>query len=259
VLLAVLCILLAGTVAGLSYFLDPKRNLYSLEQRLRNGETVSLIDDKGQLAWSRWVLSTGDIRHPLEEPEALSLACHDTCLLELLQDPQRESYRFRADVFHQEGSRPTEVGLYFGYSEHATPQGFEHYYCRLTFNDKERPDDPGHGPNGCKSHVTLLMERRSSPDVDGKESSILPGCGELIDPAPQWRTLIVDVRPDQVQCTWGKRRYPPVTRATLLEWRSKIVSRDLNPEPAFAPRQGLGLYIREGKAWFRRVRVEPLD
>jgi hypothetical protein len=81
-----------------------------------------------------------------------------------------------------------------------------------------------------------------------------------------WRKLVVLVTPEGVEASWqkGEERPESVAEPTgkaLAEFlhdsqvvhpKAQVVRAD------YLPRGGLGLYVRAGKASFRRVTIEPL-
>src|SRR5262249_29676747 len=78
-----------------------------------------------------------------------------------------------------------------------------------------------------------------------------------------WRKLAVEVRPGSVWISWGtEEAVGPLPRAALerrAEWLirdNRVPDRD---RPDFSPSQGLGVYLANGKAAFRNVKVELRD
>jgi hypothetical protein len=256
-LTALLCTsaLLVLVGAAARYAFAPERPRYALEQQLLRKEPVPFLDEQGRLAWSRWNIRQGVLSHPPDAPDALALASHDTCLLELLPDPQLDSYRLSAQVRHDQG-RNGEVGLYVLRSGQVTEDGPEQCYARLTFNDQVAwgAEDPQGKVR--KSVAAFDLERyclsRNSP-----MSSRL--CDRLDNPNVDWRQLVIEVRPHLIQCWWDHVPLEPVPRETLLAHKSHIANQSSSFDPTFAPRQGLGLYVCEARASYRRVLVEPLE
>jgi hypothetical protein len=89
------------------------------------------------------------------------------------------------------------------------------------------------------------------------------------EPSKEWRELMVEVSPSGVRGTWDGKSMGLLTGEQLVDRSNKIL-RDLRknlPEPPFgkdlqfvySPRGGLGLYVQNGTAAYRRVVIEPLE
>ena len=99
-----------------------------------------------------------------------------------------------------------------------------------------------------------------------------PGAALFFDPSysrPGWRELVVEVSPLGVTGYWGSKQMRILTGDRFVQFTNEYLDgiRKSKPEdpfgrglnPAYAPRGGLGLYVRNGSAAFRRVVIEPLD
>lgn len=80
------------------------------------------------------------------EDGAFSFGDNHESLLELLPDPQIDSYRFSAEVRFDSSDPENDsanVGVYFAHSQGATPQGAAlHYFCHVVFvGSAEYPED----------------------------------------------------------------------------------------------------------------------
>jgi predicted Ser/Thr protein kinase len=251
--LLVAVLLLAGAPVA-RYVFDRDRPLRGLRTRLAAGQTVALLDDGGRPVWCRWPIHEGTVTYPAGNSGALVLASHDRCLLELLPDPPPRGYRFRVEVRHEEGLLG-EVGLYFGDSPDATGQGEGHRFYRLSLNDQGAWDVPNPRLPDHKSHVALVVEDRRP----GGTPSVSPAlCGGLFDPAGRWRLLTVEVRPGQVRCSWDDTVFKPIDGDTLLAQRRQMPGAPAEAGSSWPPGGGLGLYVHEARASFRRALIEPL-
>ena len=76
-----------------------------------------------------------------------------------------------------------------------------------------------------------------------------------------WRKLAIEVTPEKVSTFWEGK---PLQERSLAELRQlcrgKIVGGEVKaPQFEFDLDGGLGLYVFQGKAFFRRVTIKPLD
>jgi hypothetical protein len=208
-------------------------------------------------------------------------------LLELLPDPQRDSYRFQVEARHDATSRDDgQVGIYCLHSKQDTDRARAlHCFCRLGFNDILLAN-----PLGLTHGVSLLVERHGeyNPDMSwtsGFGRIDLRRAGEGGAPG-QWRQLTVEVTPDRVQAFWAPTKigdaWPTekvgaVSRDDLQQHlelmttgRLGPVSLGVGPEgfdfvgatpdlrARFGARDAIGLFVYRGAASFRHVVVQPL-
>jgi serine/threonine-protein kinase len=266
---ACLAVLLVALASAAWYFLDPDRPVKSIESRLRRGETVTLIGDKGEPAWSRWTLRRGVVLPAAPGWESFTISAQDSCLLTLLPDPQG-SYRFSAQVRHLDTSRTGWIGLCFAHSIHNTARGLNHCFCTLDFNDLEAPHP---APDGKTFHSMARLSVWRSQDgiihaaTDLGSIRFIPAAvarpGELL-----WRNLAVEVRPEGIKASWEGIEFADVpTTQILSKFELLKMQRDINEDavnvfpdlyPAFSERDALGLHVDHGKASYRHVVVQPL-
>src|SRR5579883_3108907 len=260
-------IVLIVLLSSLPYLLDPQRKVERFQTRLRRGETVTLIGQTGGPAWSRWPLRPGALVTAGAGGNVFTISAHDAALLQLLEDPQR-SYRLTAQVRHDDGSRDSEVGLFFLHSEHDIASGRHHCFCTLTYNDHEAL----HPQAGQLSSLVSCKVCRAHVPTSGDQGNL---AGEFFTPAAlinptetPWRELAVEARSDEISVFWQGQCFAQLSRARIiaqfqvpkLRWSNgKPV--DLYPDlqPTFGPRGALGLYVSNGKASFRHVVVQPLE
>jgi len=250
----VLALAAVAVPLGRHYF-DPDRPLYAIQNKLARGEPVELIGATGPPAWQRYPILEGVIARDPEPGAFFSLSSAEFCLLELVRDPQREAYTFSAEVRHDTGLTG-EVGIYFAYGEQTTPNGTHPLFCIWTFNDQAPTVAVVPFEEPTKSFMALRLRRWNKVDKGG--IAPLP-LAEQIDPEKQWRKLTVEVRPDRIECTWGKQRFPAISREKLLEASKMVLGNDPGLKPDYRPRGGLGLYVTDGTASFRNVKIAPLN
>ncbi len=281
---ALLLAILGGLLA-LWYF-DPERPRRSLEARLARGETVELIGDTGVPRWHHWLAGEDKGQTTLRE-DTFTISSWSVGLVELVHDPQCDHYEVTAQVRHlsddhQEGS----VGLFFGYQRrHQADETFQ-LFGRLSFadmhDDQEQfnrlPDElkklavrpPPGNPVSLAPH--LIDDRSADPwdrGVTGRERRLFK---PVFNQGPYvWRTLVVEVAPDRLRAWWGGDRREvgefsagDYRRSMQTYLASLLKERPNDPlvmelPTIYLPRAPLGLFVQNGSASFRRVRITPLS
>jgi serine/threonine-protein kinase len=262
---AVLLALVAGIGAWvLSYLLNPARDLEDTKRRLRGGEPVIAIDTTGKPVWFQWRTSDKRSRTEVGLDRTFSVQCWDHLgLLELVDDPQHERYRFRVEVRHDATWKLGRVGLYFAHRVHATGQGARRqYYVELTFSDAAQtpsvpnrvqlslgrcPETPSQEPH----HIVTFLK-----DHEFTRTLASPGQGP-------WCQLEVEVKPDTIRASWRRPTGPEtanfrVAHGDVMAAAENVVEDPQDEMPTFLPRGGLGLVVYHGTASFRNAVIEPL-
>jgi serine/threonine-protein kinase len=249
------------------HFTDPDRPLKQIERDLASGKEVALITDGGMPKWWSWALGDGESGKPGQAGPLLLQAGPDPRFMELVRDPQKDSYRLRAIVEHRQGSFLSEVGIYFG--RHRLPSDSDvQFFCMVGFND-QRPW-VRHQNGKMTSQAALQMAGSIGPDI-GPYSS--PVAWEYFNPGPEApatdlprRKLAVEVTPKGVESFWEEKSLGLVPWEKLQK-HSLEVMRNLPPDVAkkMQPvavekikRGGLGIYSRAGAAAFTLVELKPL-
>jgi serine/threonine-protein kinase len=252
------------------HFTHSDRQREHLEHMLSQGSEVKLIDDGGRPVWSRWVTNEPSQKHSLASDGYFTIESWGFALLELVPDPQHSSYRFSAEVRHDLTTGESgDVGIYFAYSKHATSRGVEHCFANVSFNGlrdfrQGRPTLPG-------NEVCLNVRRRAEP---GRQDQNCRASGSVFMPVSRtdngvWHRITVQISAEQMgftilrqgQLCW-ESAFREATRATLDRARNQVCSPGkqvpvLEVNPPLAARSPLGLYIYQGSASFRDVRVTP--
>jgi hypothetical protein len=247
---------------------DPDRAVRDYQRRLARGKPVTLIAEKGPPAWSRPAMGEAGQAARRAKDKPFSLTSVEPYLLELLPDPQLRRYRFRAEVRHDTGAGPGEVGIYFAYSSLVSAKGGEHRFWQLTFNDQQGLFPPVNGRE--PEHEVILRCQRYRPwgKIPGCKIRIMPGPWKsfspavpLNGPAQTWRKLAVEVTADKVRVFWEGKAIGEVSSEQLRKVSREVLTDPLDPmkPPAGdAPGVALGLYVHRSTAAFRRVVIEPL-
>jgi serine/threonine-protein kinase len=288
----VLLVLLVLTATLVSYLFDPERPLRDIEGRLERGESVVLIGETGKPAW--YSLAAGGESSKVSEGAdgvfAVSGWSKKMTVVELVRDPRRENYRFRAEVNHAGGDdTQTMVGLYVLHRHFVTPQGTAHYLVNWEFNDlhdvqrqferardrfklrtgRESQQPPPTG-NYIRLNSQLFVENELPHSWSLSEAlgsgSFKPVAAGAEDP---WRPLAIEVTSHGIRAFWDGRLSLEISFAdlskhvkeSLLAYNSEQLDSPFTEEEVvnFSPRGGLGLFVLNGSAFFRRVVVEPLE
>jgi hypothetical protein len=204
-------------------------------------------------------------------------------LLELVRDPQRPRYRLRAEVRHETSAKDSRIGIYVAHHIHPLPAGPIHQFVALAFYDieseKELYDKNMSQPRRLRlppprgNPVTLDPHLYTEHEPEPWHAPILCGPRDYFEPVGvggrMWRELMVEVTPDGIKGFWSGKVFGQLSSPLLLEFTNKYLAgirkeqandpfaRDF--EPIYAPRGGLGLFVSDGSASFRRVVIEPLE
>jgi serine/threonine-protein kinase len=271
------------------YFKDPDRRERSIENRLDRGEKVVLIPETGGPAWSERVIGKNAGVVTVERDGTFIFESWRTTCLELVRDPRRSHYWFRADVYHHQGQNATQIGVYFLHGRCQAPRGTLHWFYFLAFNDLfseiENHDRefmgrfPPNAPPRPLGNPIYLEPYFFAED----EAGPLPRRGlsrryctrTFIPPAKRtdlsWRKLAVRVSPEMAEVYWEGEKVAEITAgrqaADALELQKFLdenkaaygLDGSVAPRIEFAPRLSLGLFAGNGSAYFRNVAVEPFD
>jgi serine/threonine-protein kinase len=237
----------------------------AIQRDLAAGNPVTLIGETGPPAYLQWRCGGPTAGVGQADDGAFSAHCLEHGLLELVAAPAQERYRFRAEVRHDQGILAEgEVGIYFAHSEQATAAAPAHCFAMVALNDLV--DQSAAFPEGGFKGNALGLRLYQQPPAGLRRDSVLVGDLQYpFDfPAPgtkPWRRLAVEITPERVCVDCGDRRIIDCPRAELADQFRSMGRSDVAPlagEPAFAPWEGLGLYVSQGGASFRSVVVEPL-
>jgi tRNA A-37 threonylcarbamoyl transferase component Bud32 len=236
----------------------------AIQGDLAAGRPITLIGETGPPAHFSWRAGGPTAGTGQADDGTFSAHCLEHGLLELVAAPAQERYRFRAEVRHDQGPNlpEGEVGIYFAHSEQATAGVPAHCFATVALNDLW--EQRGAFPEGGFQGNALGLKLYQQPPTGLRRDSAL--VGELQYPfdfpapgARPWRRLAVEMTPQRVRVSCGDRRIIDRPRAELAEQFRTMTRSDPAPlagEPAFAPWEGLGLYVSQGGASFRSVVVE---
>jgi serine/threonine protein kinase len=263
-------VVLIAILSAFTYLRDPQRKLEDLQSRLRRGESVTPIGESGDPVWSRWDYQKGvSGPSPLQDGAFSISSAVEPTLLTLLLDPQ-QSYRFSAEVRHEDGDRLSHAGIFFAHSRHAASDGWQNCFCSLIFDDIDALYP--HPRTGLKvSRLRFVIWRALEGGASNTGEKILEQAYftptlPWVSRQYVWRSLAVEVRPEGIEVLWESQRFHVSRQEVLDLFAASKYSGPNNPsvdrypelQPAFTPRDALGLIVDHGRASFRRVRVEPL-
>jgi hypothetical protein len=266
--------------AGVTFYLNqPERTIRKIQSELALGRPVTLIGETGEPRWSRWRTGKSASQTVLGDDRTFTINTWTLGLLELLPDPQSESYRITAQVRHDKSDPAGEVGLYFAHRAYPQDPSDIHFFIQLTFNAvrgqadfRSRLPDTikfAHPPvdNSVVLYPHLIMDEKFRPSFDRR----LPGTGgPTFKPFGQnnglWHDLEVIVTPESVSARWNGQPFsttPSVINHDvnrILTMYPLVLNGPLQQKfrPTFGARGGLGIYLWRGSASFRAVTVTPL-
>ncbi len=241
---------------------DPDAKLKEIQRELAAGKRVVLIGPTGLPRWHRWALAPATLGESQEvHDHTCGLQTMEWSLLELVQDPGSEHYRFTAEVRHDRGwnldTMTTGVGLYFGYNHSADVRLEAHRLVWVALSEirekpiKGLPNPLPHGLNlrhavlnwGDKWHEPILQE--------AGEDGLLPFIPKQEHPRP-WRTIVVTVTPSEVRVEMPQ------------ECPGRVVSKtwdklQLSSGPPITPQSPLGICAASSLVSVRNVILEPLQ
>jgi hypothetical protein len=256
-------------VAVILHFTDPDRILKQLQRRLAQGDAVTLIDKNGPPGWFHVIAGQERLSTAAKRDGPFSVSTLELGLVELMPDPQVESYRFRVMVRHEDGTIGGRVGIYVAHSRYATPKGVEHCFCELSFDDQQ--DKTGVARRDARgrkiSDVSLRMRRYREGEglpVD-MATSLVPAKyftpAAPVSGAGQWRELILNVTPEKIEAWWDEQKIGEMSYASMRTVARKMFQDPLDPvniAVETSPRNGLGLIIARGTATFHSAVIDPL-
>jgi hypothetical protein len=284
VLVVLATIIVVGFLAG--FFRDPDRAMHEVEAELASGQRGVLIGDTGMPRSWRWVLGEKLGRVTTSSDGSFTLHSWGHSLVEFVQDPQWNRFRFRAEVRHcscAEPGHPGGVGLFVGCRTIPTSVGPLHHYCQLAFNDivdevkqlKERdfskairmPPFPKGNRVGLLPY--LQGDRPSGDPWDMRMGGPNP---ELFKPAGSgggpWRSLVIEVSPEAVRAFWEGLPVGELSSVEIAKYATETIREVRQRDPtiqgletldlSLLPRGAVGVSAERGSVSFRAVLIEPL-
>lgn len=256
---------------------NPDRTIQKIQRDLADGQKVTLIGATGKPQWSRWQTGRSRAEATRNADNSYNIHSWSLSLLELLPDPQVGSYRFRAQVRHEQSDSLGEVGLYFAHKSHQGTLGDVHSFTQISFNALRARADLRANLEDAKfappprDNTVGLFRHFYADKADGHytDRRIAAAVGPRFKPQDvhdHWHDLEVIVTPEVVSARWNGEPFSiPVSemRRNVARELARHPPQPDNPLsqselPAFDVRGGLGLYVWRGSASFRAVSITPL-
>lgn len=246
---------------------EPQRSLASINRTIAGGEPVVLVPAPGRRpSWFRWIGEEGRLPSAkVAGEDAFTInAGNQLAVMELVPAPPTRSYRFSAEVSHQNWEVGGDVGIYFGHSK----LGGMDLLCTLTFDDIGRlsPGVPVSNAeeNPARCDLRLLNESQNLH----KYALHATPLQATHQGGKVWRKFAVIVGPEKIEYLLDDRSIFTTNAESLItiveRWinsapplvkrRAQIDTRDLE----FRASQGIGLWVLRSKASFRNVVLTPL-
>jgi serine/threonine-protein kinase len=255
------------------YYAAPDRPRKEVVRLLANGEPYVFEGDEETPGPFRWVISDPGPPKPMREEKCWSVQTFTLSLLELVPDPQQESYRFSARLRHDSSADNGRIGIYFGHRIHRTGRAVKHTFYTLSFADQGREATMIRTPEGKPLSRALLQCRyfEKKPAFDFSPKGPV-GEGKLFTPAlpvtgkAPWRGLAVTVTPTTIRAYWENEALQfelvgEVSRKALVQHTKdflSVTSATSGTDADFRPRSGLGLFFFRSSASFQRIALEPI-
>jgi hypothetical protein len=242
--------------------------LAPLLRDLAAGKKVTLIGEKGLPAYYRWHCDP-EMGKLSQAPDSIcSLYYPEFGLLELLPDSRLEQYRFAADVRHDDGIRTlSQVGIYFGHSQHSGENAIEYCYAAVSFNELMNFNLADPRPAWRGNYVQLALRRHPSTTLMNHHFSNVPGTLTVFMPhvpasgiLTAWHKIAIEMRTGRIDVYWEDKHIGTAPRAVIERCKQALGTPNspIRDEISFDSHGGLGLMVTQGRASFRNVTVEPL-
>jgi serine/threonine-protein kinase len=273
IILAVATMVIVSTVR---FLIDPNRRIAWIESQIAKGNAVTLISDEGKSGW--YDIRTGADATQISQARDGAFSVHSWgfCLVVLVREVRQSNYKIRAQIRHERGQQPGEVGLFFCLEEIATDAGTVLTFGQVAFDDYNREADinrmrppglpgPLPEPDGNPIYIEPFVYGLRA---DGTERTQRLNSGsptfrfEPVKGGNRWHWLTIDVSTTGIIAYWDDDEWIGMINA--VEWKSfltiglsndRLINR--SDSPGLARHGALGLYVTRSTASFRNVVVEP--
>jgi hypothetical protein len=270
-------IFFTGAAAVTIFFLwpmDPDRPLHSLERDLHRGQTVTLIGRNDSPVWFRWQAGETTSKITSAKDQSFTILAWHTALLELLPEPQIESFRISADVREFDGRTWGSAGLYFRRTTFEIGKSRFHWMCDWTFIDRQLLEEQPHLPAELQGTAIAQLSVRCFKDeaaLDSERRGATQSClGSRFRPEAMrdWHRLALEVTPEWIRVALDGQQVGEERHDRLL-YNLRVLRENLEhtsdgrgfttetPYPALSARGGVGLFVDRCVASFRNVTIEP--
>lgn len=248
---AALVFALLGAVLPSALLLFPDRGVEPAMRPAREPSQIEFIGAAGGPENENWVLGGANIIKKGTLPDGeVFYESRTTSLLELLDKVPYETFRFEAEVCHLGANNwGPHFGIYFGRASYPSlKRGMVHFPLVLNFAEE--------GPFGGKASTFVMGISENVTDAFGYDSS---GPAKVFTRKEKtWRHLAIEVRADRIDLYWEGTPLGSRTVADFNHYLRRASGMTPEINPSFAPREGLGLFVRRGTAGFRNVMIQHL-
>ncbi|MBX9578745.1 MAG: protein kinase, partial [Gemmataceae bacterium] len=271
-----LAVLAVGAVAAYSLWPDPPEvvravKYHHLRGQLAAGEPVEVVPASGEPPAYRVRLAEPGVGRAFADPDGTFVVDSGPdriALVEFLDYPEVERYRFSVEIRTDEGYGNAYAGLYHSHEVQAGRHELVHLYGNLGVRVGDGRDPPARDDtDGFRPKFGILG--MAEPGEEGgpwtKFQSILRPTAGPEAPAAPWRRLSVDVTPGGVRGRIeGGRGGAVAAGYTRDEFRRFVADLPDLLQAAFGaefnarPDGGVGVYVFRCRASFRNGRIEPL-
>ncbi len=274
--LAAALVLLSGVGVALALVArQGKPPVAEIEAALRRGETVTLIGASGPPKYQRWVVGTGDTSDA-QPNQPLVVQCGKSGMLELAPDSHNDRFRLTAE-FKQDASLSPEssAGIYFSHKiGPAGPGGSVDRVVVLRFQDDMVHGTPVFPIGDPVELFDFLVLRNENTPLEFRGGSLATRMVQEKKTGERpWRKVVAEVAPDTIQAYWRNPdgSMQPIRAAEIpadvLHKNEAGVHIPLLKQSypgieftglGYSPRGGVGLYLRDCRAFFKNVVLVPL-
>jgi serine/threonine-protein kinase len=247
-----------------------------IEAQLRRGETVALIGPGGPPKYHRWVTGTGVMNDPGPDQPVL-VQCEGSGMMQLTPDSHNDRFRLSAEFFQDKSSTShSSVGVYFCHKVGEPDKaGSAERLVMIRFHSvvyDETTVSPLGDPLTLVDQLLVRTEKEPFQFRPIAEKTFWVQKPKL-ENARQWHKIVAEVSPDTIRALWRNPdgsiqpiREPDLSKEELRRnWDENHIP-NLNKYHAgipytgldYSPRGGVGLYVRDGRVYFKNVVLEPL-
>lgn len=232
-----------------------------LEVKPDGKEDASLIfaDADGKLTGDvEWLFGERDARDAaLADDGTLSLRSSGVSAL-VLGRPPWQDYRLEADIHFTLDGNDSRVGLLFGLDTGAGPGTRHCSFLTVAYTE------PLPGKNNIQLEFRPFLQE---PQFRSLTSTLLAdnrtGRSPLFDPDKKWGKLRVVVHGETCRCAWveasgQESELRTLEPADLQSFLSVALREDGLSRRPFHPQQAVGVFLAQGKAAFRNIRLQSL-
>jgi serine/threonine-protein kinase len=250
---------------------DPERPRKQVKALLRDGQPYEYKVREGDPGPFRWVFPTPDKLSVDPEAGTLTIETLATALYEMVDDPGTDRYQLSMDVRHDDAQPGSAAGMFVGLRHGTTEDGVKQFgFYAFHFADQmtqvQEVDANGH-PLSHSQIDWLVCEQSGWLDPEQFRSGPRYHPTLSVSNESAWRPMMLQITGDGIAASWysgekGKWELLRYLSGAEIEHYLKVPKAGI-PEGSsvpvdFRPRAGLGIFVRNGKASFRNIRLDPL-